>query len=118
MPQPDKPLTLQTTFDPETTSAFFSFLAYGILTAIQRGLVPPETGIWTIGRPQFWQALEHHPAISPEVLAILQEADEWAALQALNPIAYETTLARCLETLEAELQKSDLPAWWNTITRQ
>lgn len=97
---------LQTNLDPETASTFFTFLAYGVLTAIQRDIVPAETGIWTLGRPKFWQALENHPTIPPAVVEILQQADEWDALKQLNPVAFETLVAQQIDILEAELEKA------------
>jgi hypothetical protein len=117
MQTPSKTPLLQTTLDPETASTFFTFLAYGVLTAIQKEVVSPETGIWTLGRPALWKALLHHPHIPPSVLEILQEADEWAALKFLNSDAYQATLTRHLQTLESELQKTEAPAWWNQVKR-
>lgn len=118
MQSPLKTPLLQTELDPETTSTFFTFLAYGMLTAIQRGVVPAETGIWTLGRPPFWQALENHPTISPALVEILQEADEWNALKHLNPVAFEKLVARQIDILEAELEKVGIPAWGNFIERK
>lgn len=118
MPPLTKNPLLHTDLDPETASTFFTFLAYGVLTAIQQGIVLPETGIWTLGRPHFWKALHHHPHIPTTVIEILQEADEWDALKSLNPAAYEAVLVQHIATLEAELQKTEAPAWWNTVARK
>ena len=109
---------LRTNFDPETASTFFTFLADGLLTAIQKGVVPVETGIWTLGRPKFWEVLENYPAISPALIEILQQVDEGDALNLLNPVAFEKLVARQINILEAELEKSGTPAWWNTIERK
>ena len=110
--------TLRTNLDSDSASPFFTFLACGVLTAIQKGVVPVETGIWTLGRPQFWEALENYHAVPPALSEILQQADEWDALNLLNPVAFEKLVVDQIDRLEAELEKSGVPAWWNTIERR
>ncbi len=109
---------LRTNFDPETASTFFTFLADGLLTAIQKGVVPVETGIWTLGRPQCWEALKNYHAVPPALIEILQQVDEGDALNLLNPVAFEKLVVDQIDRLEAELEKSGVPAWWNTIERR
>ena len=68
-------------------------LALGTLTAIQAGSLPPEAGIWTLGRPTFWEPLVEAGLVPDDLVEVLQVADELNALQQLAPDAYKEQLA-------------------------
>lgn len=58
------------------------------------------------------------PCCPPALIEILQQVDEWDALNLLNPVAFEKLVVDQIDRLEAELEKSGVPAWWNTIERR
>jgi hypothetical protein len=53
--------------------AFALCLALGTLTAMRAGIWPLEAGIWTLGRPIFWESLTE---MDDTILAVFQSADE------------------------------------------
>ena len=83
--------------------AFVMCLALGTLEAMRSGTWPLEAGIWTLGRPVFWEPLKR-AGVSEEILDILQTADELAALEKLGGrAAAEAVLDRMLETIRRHL---------------
>src|SRR3954471_18109764 len=57
-------------------------LALGTLEAMRARVWPLEAGIWTLGRPLFWEPLKR-AGLHEEVLDIFQTTDELDALEKL-----------------------------------
>src|SRR4051812_6831401 len=86
-------------------------LALGTLEAMRSGVWPLEAGIWTLGRPLFWEPLKR-AGLSEEVLDIFQTADELDALEELAgwPAA-EAVLDRMLEIIRRHLEALPDKSW-------
>lgn len=106
-------LTLEIATDGHQIEAFVLCLALGTLRAIKDGLLDPEDGTWTLGRPVFWKALEHGGTVSEEVLSILKSADEFGALRKLcGEPAFQERLDRSLAVLENRLRQLHETSWY------
>ncbi len=56
-------------------SAFIACLAMGTLHSIRAGALPPQAGIWTLGLPSAWVPLLNRPAVSEQLIDVLQRFD-------------------------------------------
>lgn len=91
--------------------AFVLCLALGTLEAMRGGVWPMEAGIWSLGRPAFWQPLVQAGCAS-EVVAVLQAADELPALVALGgPLAAEVKLDRMIAIVRSRLSSLPEKSW-------
>ena len=90
--------------------AFVLCLALGTLEAMRSGAWPLEAGIWSLGRPAFWQPLV---ASGSEAVKVLQEADELSALQKLagRPAA-EAALDRMISAVRSRLSALPEKSWY------
>lgn len=91
--------------------AFVAFLALGTLEAIRAGTVSPQIGIWALGRPITWEPLEVANLVPREIIDVLQQADELAALQKLSPQTFESVVGDLIERLHAALRAMPNPTW-------
>ena len=64
----------------ETFEPFVLCLALGTLEAMKTGIWSSETGVWTIGRPDFLEKLEELK-VSEETINVLVQFDELNALE-------------------------------------
>ncbi|ULJ60689.1 hypothetical protein [Wielerella bovis] len=72
---------LQLQIHQSNVEFYVATLALGLLNAMKSGVIPFETGIWSLARPQFLD--ETLPFCSPELQMILQQFDELDALSTL-----------------------------------
>jgi hypothetical protein len=86
-------------------------LALGTLEAMRSGVWPLKAGIWTLGRPLFWEPLQR-AGLPEEVLDIFQMADELDALGKLAgwPAA-EVELDRMLGIIRRHLEALPDKSW-------
>ena len=95
----------------EKLDNFLAYLALGVLHAIQRGVVPPTTGISTLGMPKLWMPMMDIAAVPREILDVFQIADELQLLQELAPALFDSKLTALIKRSEVELAKTVDPTW-------
>ncbi len=88
--------------------SFVICLALGTLRSIRENALDPDCGIWTLGRPVFWEPLQEANLISKEVLSVLQSADELSIAGSLNTSLLDELIAR----LERRLSDIAEPCWY------
>jgi hypothetical protein len=86
-------------------------LGIGTLYAIREGILPPKTGIWTLGRPNLWGPLDEHPGIPQSVLDVLSQCDELSAISQLLPDRLQPKINELIEQLVAALDDPDDVGW-------
>ncbi len=90
--------------------AFVLCLALGTLEAMRRGDWPLVAGIWTLGRPVFWEALVE---VDEKVVEVFQSADELSALAELVGYpAAEKELDRMIAVIRARLSSLPEKSWY------
>ncbi len=55
---------------------YISSLAIGILEGMKSGTVPFEVGIWSLGRPVFWNNFDNTNSLSDDLLNCIKTFDE------------------------------------------
>jgi hypothetical protein len=109
----DKLISLHLDCDQRKTEVFILCLTLGTLRALKDGYLDPDAGIWSLGRPVFWQVLESEKLVSAEVLAILQSADELAALKTLaGEAAFQEIIGKDISILENRLLHLKETSWY------
>jgi hypothetical protein len=93
-------------------NAFLACLGLGTLYAIRKGVVRPQAGIWTLGRPNVWAPLQDDPEISPEIIAVFSASDELSAIRKLRPDQFEAVIDELIGRLE-DVLKSTGDRFWN-----
>ena len=90
--------------------AFALCLALGTLEAMRQGGWPLEAGIWTLGRPVFWEPLVE---VDDTTLEVFQSADELSALAKLcgYPVA-EAALDRMIAVVRTRLSALPKKSWY------
>ena len=109
------------TIEDRGLPTFLTCLGIGVLHAIQRGILPPQAGVWTLARPAFWEPLEASKVLPPHIISAFQTCDELAALQQVSPEALEAELAALISKLEDFLQSQSDAGWevrWQTSASQ
>jgi len=90
-------------------------LALGTLEAMRSGAWPLAAGIWTLGRPAFWEPLKR-AGIADEVIDIFQTADELDALGKLSGrAAADALLERMTGVIRRHLEalpEKSCRVWW------
>jgi hypothetical protein len=87
-------------------------LALGTLEAMRLGLWPLDAGIWTLGRPVFWEPLER-AGVPAEVLAVLQSSDELNALSlSAGRSKAEAVLDQMINTVRSRLAALPEKSWY------
>ncbi len=90
--------------------AFVLCLTLGTLEAMRGGAWPLESGIWTLARPVFWEALAD---VDDAVVEALQSADELDALAKLCGYpAAEAALDRMIAVVRARLSVLPKKSWY------
>lgn len=90
--------------------AFALCLALGTLEAMRRGDWPLVAGIWTLGRPIFWEALVE---VDKDVVAVFQSSDELSALAKLAGYpAAEEELDRMIAVVRKRLSALPEKSWY------
>ncbi len=90
--------------------AFTLCLTLGTLEAMRRGDWPLNAGIWTLGRPVFWEALVE---VDKKVLAVFQTTDELSALAKLAGYpAAEEELDRMIAVIRERLSSLPEKSWY------
>ena len=85
-------------------------LALGTLEAMRGGNWPLDAGIWTLGRPIFWESLTD---VDTAVVKVLQSADELSALAELcGYSAAEAELDRMIAIVRARLSALPEKSWY------
>lgn len=101
----------------DVQEAFVLCLTLGTLEAMRRGALSLEAGIWTLGRPVFWQPLQG-AGLDPAIVSVLQTVDELSALESLcGRCAADEALDRMIATVRARLSASPNRFWyarWST----
>lgn len=90
--------------------AFVLCLALGTLETMRRGDWPLDAGIWTLGRPVFWESLVD---VDDKVVEVFQSADELSALAKLvgGPAA-EEALDHMIAVVKARLSSLPEKSWY------
>lgn len=97
--------------DSSNRDALVLCLALGTLEAMRSRIWPLEAGIWTLGRPAFWEPLQR-AGMPEEVIAIFQTVDELDALEQLGDrAATEAVLDRMLGTIRRHLEALPDKSW-------
>lgn len=92
--------------------AFVLCLALGTLEAMRGGAWPLEAGVWSLGRPAFWEPLASD-VVAPEVVAALRSADELSALAELGgSSAAEAALDRMIAVVRSRLSALPEKCWY------
>ena len=91
--------------------SFLACLGLGMLTAIQKGVLPASAGIWTLGLPRVRQPLMDINTISREILVVFSQADELSVLQELAPTEFDNELSKLIEQLQTVLAENPEPFW-------
>jgi hypothetical protein len=103
--------TINLEIDSADRDALVLCLALGTLEAMRSGVWPLEAGIWTLGRPRFWEPLKRG-GVPEEVLDVLQAADELDALEGLSGrAAAEALLDRMLGVIRSHLEALPEKSW-------
>ena len=90
--------------------AFVLCLTLGTLEAMRVGAWPLEAGIWTLGRPVFWQSLAE---VDDTVVEVLQSADELNAMADLvGASAAETALDHMIAVVRSRLSALPEKSWY------
>ncbi len=103
------------TIPDDDVPAFVTYLALGVLEAIRAGTVSAEVGIWTLGRPIWWEPLEDAGLVPPDILEVLTTSD---ALQEIAPDRYEAVIKAHIARLHAALRTLPNATWlgeWNVV---
>lgn len=95
----------------EQLAALVICVSVGTLHAIQRGAIPADHGIWSIGAPKFWEPLLQTGLVADEIINVLQTADELDALQQIDPERCRTEVAALIDRLVAALASHPQPLW-------
>ena len=89
--------------------AFVLCLTLGTLEAMRGRTWPLEAGIWTLGRPGFWESLAE---VDDAVVEVIQSADELDALAGLAGYpAAEAALDRMIAVVRARLSALPDKSW-------
>lgn len=110
-------MDIQLRIPEDDLPCFLAYLGIGTLYAIRRRTVPPQTGIWTLARPNVWEFLLSRPNIPKRIIEVFQTADELSGIQTLLPDQFDGEVKKLIERLEAELNKLKDPTWqieWDT----
>lgn len=87
-------------------------LTLGTLEAMRSGNWPSEAGIWTIGRPVFWQPLAD-AGVDGAIISVLQAADELSALEELlGRAAVDAELDRMISVVRLRLSALPNQSWY------
>jgi len=90
--------------------AFVLCLTLGTLEAMRGGLWPLEAGIWTLGRPIFWEPLAD---VDHVAVKVLQSADELSAIAELcGQPAAEAELDRMIAVVRSRLVALPEKSWY------
>lgn len=103
--------TVRIVLTKEDVSLFLACLGLGVLTAIERGMLPAEAGIWTLAPPRFWEPFEGDISIDQRIVAVFREADEIHALSRFLPEEYAATMSRMMSSLYDVLESTGQIAW-------
>ena len=91
--------------------AFVACLALGTLEAMKSAAWSSDAGTWTLARPVFWRTLES-AGLPADLLAVLQSADELAALEALGGhAAMEAELDKMIDAIRGRLRGTSSHMW-------
>ena len=83
--------------------------ALGTLKSIRAGTLSPDVGIWTLGRPIFWNHLGEANLVSKELLSVLQSADELS----IPDVGLDREFVDALiSKLEKRLERVAEPNWY------
>ena len=94
----------------EDREAFVLCLALGTLEAMRGRAWPLEAGIWTLGRPAFWEPLAE---VDDAILKVFQTADELQALAMLvDDSAAGAQLDRMIAVVRARLAALPEKSWY------
>jgi hypothetical protein len=115
----DKGLTLEIGTESNQAEAFVLCLALGTLRAIKDGLLDPNSGTWTLGRPVFWKTLELGGVVSENVLHVLKSADEFGTIRTLSGEgSFQEALSHSLAVIEHRLQELGGESWYAVISHK
>lgn len=89
---------LKLEFEENAAEFYIASLARGILEGIKSGALTAETGIWSLGRPIFRDALATH-SFSTALKDVLEGFDELDILTELG-IDPQPTLLRMIDALD------------------
>ena len=91
----------------ENVEFYVATMVLGLLQGIKNKTVPPDIGIWSLGRPMFWKSLEKKKIISSELLTVLQTLDELDLMENMLPLDMTKELDKLIDTVNICLSKID-----------
>nr|WP_317200466.1 hypothetical protein [uncultured Psychrobacter sp.] len=87
---------------------YISSLAIGILEGMKSGTVPFKEGIWSLGRPAFWNSFDNANSLSDDLLNCIKTFDE---IDAIKSASSQESALKVIEKLLTSLhtcQKNSL----------
>ena len=82
---------------------YIASLALGILYGMKQGVVHPEVGIWSLGRPAFANQVNQSQDFSQtlkDVICMFDEIDFWDDEPLLQQQMIDSVIADCLQCLQ------------------
>lgn len=92
-------------------SSVLACLGIGLLWTIRQGVIPPESGIWTLARPQTWVPLQDVELVPQEIIDVFQACDELSAIKKLVPDHYEEAIDEFIQRLAAVMAPVGTIGW-------
>lgn len=87
---------------------YISSLAIGILEGMKSGTVPFEEGIWSLGRPVFWNRFDNTNWLSDDLLDCIKTFDEIDAMKSTSSREFALKMIEELLTKLRTCQKDSL----------
>jgi len=97
--------------DEQEQIGFFLCLVIGTLSAIKARALSPDIGIWALGRPHLRETLAQFSDVPPPLLKALSVADEFSALDIVNPEELGRLIDQLLDELEDALRQLPNAMW-------
>lgn len=88
-------------------AAFLACLGLGTLYAIRQGVLPPEAGIWTLGRPRVWD----DSGVPDEIAQVFSTAGELSAIKIVIPNKFDAVVEDLIHRLEVVLASTGEQYW-------
>lgn len=90
---------------------YISALAIGILEGMKSGTVPFEEGIWSLGRPIFWNSFDDTNSLSDNLLNCLKTFDE---IDVIKSISSQESALKLIDKLLSGLRTCQKNSLLNT----
>ena len=88
----------------ENIEFYVAIMALGLLHSIKNKTLSSDIGIWSLGRPRFWNTLEKEKLISKELLSIIQTLDELSTIEELS-LSFDKEIDKLIDRINLCLKK-------------